>query len=61
MGSVSSVPASEIHAHYDNFWLNFIANAVAYIGIFLFEYYTVAWHAMVYVPGFPIFLLMALV
>ena len=61
MGTTSSVPASEIHAHYDNFWLNFFANMAAYLGIFLFEYYTVAWHALVFVPGFPIFLLMMLI
>ena len=61
MGNVSDVPASEIHAHYNNFWLNYLANTASYVGIALFEYFTVAWHSLIYVPMFPVFILMMLV
>ena len=51
------INADEIHAHYDYFYFNYIAMRAAYAGIFLWEYYSLAWMNFVYVFGFPGFMI----
>ena len=51
----NSIGPNDIHAHYDNFYLNFASMTVAYVGIFIWDYYTMAWASIMYTFGFPIF------
>ena len=53
----NTVTANEIHAHYDYFYFNYVAMTAAYFGIFVWEYYTMAWTSIMYFWGYPIFFL----
>ena len=65
MGAVAQAQTSvltsygDIHFISENWFMNYFLNNCVYFIIFMFEYYTMAFYCLMYVPGFPIFLIMS--
>ena len=50
---------ADIHALSDSFLLNMVLNNLIYFAVMIWDYYTVAWYSIMYVPGWPVFVIWA--
>ena len=51
----------DIHFLSENWFVNYFFNNMVYAVIFTYEYYTMALYSLMYVPGFPVFLILSFV